>query len=113
MCIRDSVNSAPRVVLPEPVGPTSAVVVPARIASTRLPEKPLLRETGKFLVQHRLHRRHHLPIAVVIAEQRQAGPANLRVGVGKQGGQQLRQVRLALPLAAGLLLPKSRPILYI
>jgi 3-deoxy-manno-octulosonate cytidylyltransferase (CMP-KDO synthetase) len=30
----------------------SAVVIPARYASTRLPGKPLLRETGKYLVQH-------------------------------------------------------------
>jgi 3-deoxy-manno-octulosonate cytidylyltransferase (CMP-KDO synthetase) len=29
-----------------------AVVIPARFASTRLPGKPLLRETGKYLVQH-------------------------------------------------------------
>ncbi|MCE9636691.1 MAG: 3-deoxy-manno-octulosonate cytidylyltransferase [Planctomycetes bacterium] len=28
------------------------VVIPARMASTRLPEKPLLRRTGKYLVQH-------------------------------------------------------------
>ncbi len=28
------------------------VVIPARLASTRLPAKALLRETGKFLVQH-------------------------------------------------------------
>lgn len=28
------------------------VIVPARLASTRLPRKALLRETGKFLVQH-------------------------------------------------------------
>jgi 3-deoxy-manno-octulosonate cytidylyltransferase (CMP-KDO synthetase) len=28
------------------------VVIPARFASTRLPAKPLLRETGKFLIQH-------------------------------------------------------------
>ena len=30
----------------------TAVVIPARYASTRLPGKPLLRETGKYLVQH-------------------------------------------------------------
>ncbi len=30
----------------------TAVIIPARFASTRLPAKPLLRETGKFLVQH-------------------------------------------------------------
>jgi 3-deoxy-manno-octulosonate cytidylyltransferase (CMP-KDO synthetase) len=29
-----------------------AVVIPARYASTRLPGKPLLRETGKYLIQH-------------------------------------------------------------
>jgi 3-deoxy-manno-octulosonate cytidylyltransferase (CMP-KDO synthetase) len=29
-----------------------AVIIPARFASTRLPGKPLLRETGKFLIQH-------------------------------------------------------------
>src|SRR5262245_26771919 len=27
-------------------------VIPARYASTRLPGKPLLRETGKYLIQH-------------------------------------------------------------
>jgi 3-deoxy-manno-octulosonate cytidylyltransferase (CMP-KDO synthetase) len=30
----------------------TAVVIPARYASTRLPGKPLLRETGRYLVQH-------------------------------------------------------------
>lgn len=29
-----------------------AIVIPARFASSRLPGKPLLRETGKFLIQH-------------------------------------------------------------
>ena len=29
-----------------------AVVIPARFASTRLPGKPLLRDTGKYLIQH-------------------------------------------------------------
>src|SRR4051794_34003710 len=28
------------------------IVIPARYASTRLPGKPLLRSTGKYLVQH-------------------------------------------------------------
>ena len=32
--------------------PTVVVVIPARFASTRLPGKPLLRDTGKFLIQH-------------------------------------------------------------
>src|SRR5947209_7868847 len=30
----------------------AAIVIPARHASTRLPGKPLLRETGKYLIQH-------------------------------------------------------------
>jgi 3-deoxy-manno-octulosonate cytidylyltransferase (CMP-KDO synthetase) len=30
----------------------TAIVIPARYASTRLPAKPLLRETGKYLIQH-------------------------------------------------------------
>lgn len=30
----------------------AVVVIPARFASTRLPAKPLLRDTGKFLIQH-------------------------------------------------------------
>jgi 3-deoxy-manno-octulosonate cytidylyltransferase (CMP-KDO synthetase) len=30
----------------------TAVVIPARFASLRLPGKPLLRETGKYLIQH-------------------------------------------------------------
>ncbi len=29
-----------------------AIVIPARFASSRLPGKPLLKETGKFLIQH-------------------------------------------------------------
>src|SRR5437773_10115321 len=34
-------------------GPGNVVaVIPARYASTRLPGKPLLKETGKFLIQH-------------------------------------------------------------
>ena len=30
----------------------TAIVIPARYSSTRLPGKPLLRETGKYLIQH-------------------------------------------------------------
>jgi 3-deoxy-manno-octulosonate cytidylyltransferase (CMP-KDO synthetase) len=30
----------------------TAIVIPARFASSRLPAKPLLRETGKYLIQH-------------------------------------------------------------
>ena len=38
-----------------------AVVIPARIGSTRLPEKPLLRLTGKFLVEHVVERARLAP----------------------------------------------------
>ncbi|MGH7162140.1 MAG: 3-deoxy-manno-octulosonate cytidylyltransferase [Planctomycetota bacterium] len=31
---------------------SALVVIPARLASTRLPGKPLLKDTGKYLVQH-------------------------------------------------------------
>lgn len=31
---------------------SKVIVIPARLGSTRLPEKPLLRETGKYLIQH-------------------------------------------------------------
>ncbi len=30
----------------------TAIIIPARFASTRLPGKPLLRQTGKYLIQH-------------------------------------------------------------
>ena len=30
----------------------TAIIIPARYASSRLPGKPLLRETGKYLIQH-------------------------------------------------------------
>jgi 3-deoxy-manno-octulosonate cytidylyltransferase (CMP-KDO synthetase) len=33
-----------------------AVIIPARMASTRLPDKPLLKETGKYLIQHVVER---------------------------------------------------------
>lgn len=41
--------------MPDPratASPATVAVIPARLGSTRLPRKPLLRETGKFLVQH-------------------------------------------------------------
>jgi 3-deoxy-manno-octulosonate cytidylyltransferase (CMP-KDO synthetase) len=33
-----------------------AIVIPARFASTRLPAKPLLRDTGKYLIEHTYER---------------------------------------------------------
>ncbi len=35
-----------------PDGPGCVIVIPARYGSTRLPGKPLLKETGKYLIQH-------------------------------------------------------------
>ena len=31
---------------------SAVIVIPARHASTRLPGKPLLKQTGKYLIQH-------------------------------------------------------------
>src|SRR5262245_42328826 len=47
----------------------SIVVIPARFASTRLPRKMLLRETGKTLIQHTYEAalRARRPSAVVVA----------------------------------------------
>lgn len=42
------------------------VVLPARFASTRLPGKPLLRETGKFLVQHTWDEARRLATATAV-----------------------------------------------
>ena len=43
-----------------------AVVIPARFASTRLPGKPLLRETGKYLIQHVYERAAESGAAAVV-----------------------------------------------
>lgn len=47
----------------------SAVIIPARYASTRLPQKLLLRETGKPLIQHTYESalKATLPISVTVA----------------------------------------------
>lgn len=52
-----------------PTATKCCVVIPARLASTRLPEKMLLAETGKPLVQHTYEaaRRARLPQRVIIA----------------------------------------------
>lgn len=51
------------------VVPSALVVIPARLASTRLPEKMLLAETGKPLVQHTYETActARLPAGVVVA----------------------------------------------
>ena len=47
----------------------TAIVIPARYASTRLPGKPLLRQTGKYLIQHVYERacQAHRASQVVVA----------------------------------------------
>jgi len=49
----------------------TAIVIPARFASTRLPGKPLLRQTGKYLVQHVYERAceaHHIHQVIVATD---------------------------------------------
>lgn len=48
---------------------SAAIVIPARHASTRLPGKPLLKETGKYLIQHVYERacRSRRAKAVIVA----------------------------------------------
>src|SRR5688572_15984385 len=48
---------------------TSLIIIPARMASTRLPRKMLLRETGKTLIQHTYEaaRRARKPVGVCVA----------------------------------------------
>jgi 3-deoxy-manno-octulosonate cytidylyltransferase (CMP-KDO synthetase) len=52
-----------------PMEPVSYVVIPARFASTRLPRKLLLRETGKTLIQHTFEaaQRAQRPRAICVA----------------------------------------------
>lgn len=51
-----------------------AIVIPARFASSRLPGKPLLRETGKYLIQHVYERaceaRHSADVIVATDDER-------------------------------------------
>src|SRR5579885_3427741 len=44
----------------------TAIPIPARYASTRLPGKPLLRQTGKYLVQHVYERACQARCAAVV-----------------------------------------------
>ncbi|MGN6544630.1 MAG: 3-deoxy-manno-octulosonate cytidylyltransferase [Aureliella sp.] len=45
-------SGSPADAVPATARPVSQIVIPARLASTRLPEKLLLRETGKTVLQH-------------------------------------------------------------
>ena len=68
--------------------PSFAVVIPARIGSTRLPEKPLLRETGKYLVEHVVDRARLAPgvVRVVVA----TDDARIEAAVRSFGGEAMR-----------------------
>jgi 3-deoxy-manno-octulosonate cytidylyltransferase (CMP-KDO synthetase) len=44
----------------------TAIVIPARFASQRLPGKPLLRETGKYLIQHVYERARQTSAQIVL-----------------------------------------------
>jgi 3-deoxy-manno-octulosonate cytidylyltransferase (CMP-KDO synthetase) len=49
----------------------SAIIIPARYASSRLPGKPLLRETGKYLIEHvyeRASQSRHAQIVIVATD---------------------------------------------
>ncbi len=71
-----------------PAGTRYAVVVPARIGSTRLPEKPLLRETGKYLVEHVVDRARRAPgvVRVVVA----TDDPRIEAAVASFGGEAMR-----------------------
>lgn len=72
----------------------SYIVIPARLASTRLPRKLLLRETGKPLIQHTYEaaRRAKLPIGLCVA----ADHVEIAEAVRRFGGE----VRMTDPHAA-------------
>lgn len=73
---------------------TSYVVIPARLASTRLPRKLLLNETGKPLVQHTYEaaRRAHKPAGLCVA----ADHEEIAAAVHSFGGE----VRMTSPACA-------------
>ena len=79
--------------------PRSFVVIPARYASTRLPRKMLLRETGKTLLQHTYESAcaARKPAGVVIVEEKRAPGDGLgRVDAGRRGHIDERAVALVL-----------------
>src|SRR5205085_12368358 len=63
----------------------TAIVIPARYASTRLPGKPLLRATGKYLVQHVYERARACTLArrVIVA----TDDSRIRAAVMRFGGE--------------------------
>lgn len=65
--------------------PRACVIIPARFGSTRYPGKPLLRETGKYLIQHVYERAAHAStVARVLVA---TDDERIRDAVGSFGGE--------------------------
>jgi 3-deoxy-manno-octulosonate cytidylyltransferase (CMP-KDO synthetase) len=62
----------------------TAIIIPARYASTRLPGKPLLRATGKYLVQHVYERACQAQVDQVLVA---TDDPRIVAAVGSFGGQ--------------------------
>src|SRR5947209_5990555 len=62
------------------LSPSSYIIIPARLHSTRLPRKLLLRETGKSLIQHTYEaaRRARRPRGVCVAADHEEIAAEVR-----------------------------------
>ncbi|MBX7168582.1 MAG: 3-deoxy-manno-octulosonate cytidylyltransferase [Pirellulales bacterium] len=73
---------------------TSYIVIPARLASTRLPRKLLLRETGKTLLQHTFEAasRASLPLGICVAADHEEIASEVR---GFEGEVRLTDPELA------------------
>lgn len=69
----------------------TAIVIPARHASSRLPGKPLLRQTGKYLVQHVYERACQARRAEVVVVA--TDDARIEAAVHKFGGRVVRTRR--------------------
>lgn len=69
----------------------TAIVIPARYRSTRLPGKPLLRETGKYLIQHVYERARDCKLAtnVIVA----TDDPRIEAAVESFGGRVVRTKR--------------------
>lgn len=70
---------------PEPSSMLSTIIIPARLASTRLPRKLLLAETGKPLIQHTYEAaaRARKPQGVVVAADHEEIAATVRAFGGR------------------------------
>lgn len=62
----------------------TAIIIPARYSSSRLPGKPLLRSTGKYLVQHVYERASQAQASAVIVA---TDDERIRAAVASFGGQ--------------------------